>query len=168
MRHDINFLILDEPTNHLDIASREWIEDAVADYGGALLFVSHDRWFIERFAGRIWYLENGELTDFRGSFSQFRDYQARQRAQQTPEPRRAEPAKPPKATKKTAKASPEKQISRLEKEIERQEACLAELNRQAEEFASDYQKLLELEPRQTALQEALDALYAEWEALCGA
>ncbi|MCD7934430.1 MAG: ABC-F family ATP-binding cassette domain-containing protein [Oscillospiraceae bacterium] len=168
MRHDINFLILDEPTNHLDIASREWIEDAVADYGGALLFVSHDRWFIERFAGRIWYLETGELTDFRGSFSQFRDYQARQRAQQTPEPRRTEPARPPKATKKAAKVSPEKQISRLEKEIERQEACLAELNRQAEEFASDYQKLLELEPQQTALQEALDALYAEWEALCGA
>ena len=78
MRREINFLILDEPTNHLDIASREWIEDALSDYTQALLFVSHDRYFIEKFATRIWLLENGTITDYRGTYEEFRAYRARQ------------------------------------------------------------------------------------------
>ena len=64
----INLLILDEPTNHLDIQSREWIEEAVEEYEGNLLFVSHDRYFIDRFATRIWMLEDGHITDFRGTY----------------------------------------------------------------------------------------------------
>ncbi len=56
MGSDINLLILDEPDKPFDIASREWMEDAVSDYSEALLFVSHDRYFIEKFATRIWYL----------------------------------------------------------------------------------------------------------------
>ena len=82
MRREINFLILDEPTNHLDIASREWIEDALSDYTQALLFVSHDRYFIEKFATRIWLLENGTITDYRGTYEEFRAYRARQTALQ--------------------------------------------------------------------------------------
>lgn len=66
MDEKINLLILDEPTNHLDVASREWIEEAVESYEGNLLFVSHDRYFINRFATRIWMLENGQIIDFRG------------------------------------------------------------------------------------------------------
>ena len=61
MDEKINLLILDEPTNHLDVASREWIEEAVESYEGNLLFVSHDRYFINRFATRIWMLENGQI-----------------------------------------------------------------------------------------------------------
>ena len=68
MDEKINLLILDEPTNHLDIQSREWIEEAVEEYEGNLLFVSHDRYFIDRFATRIWVLEDGQITDFRGSY----------------------------------------------------------------------------------------------------
>ena len=64
MDDEINFLILDEPTNHLDIASREWIEEAVEAYDGTLLFVSHDRYFINRFATRIWELADGTITDY--------------------------------------------------------------------------------------------------------
>ncbi|MBQ5777876.1 MAG: ABC-F family ATP-binding cassette domain-containing protein, partial [Oscillospiraceae bacterium] len=71
MAGDINLLLLDEPTNHLDISSREWIEEAVEDYDGALLFVSHDRFFINKFANRIWELRDGEIYDFIGSFDAF-------------------------------------------------------------------------------------------------
>ena len=165
MRHDINLLILDEPTNHLDIASREWIEDAVADYGGALLFVSHDRWFIERFANRIWELSAGEITDFRGTFTQFREYKARQeqlaRAQK-PEQKK-EKDKP--AVQKKAAPRTDRQLARVEREIAKTEEQLAALDGACEENASNYQKLLELGAERDKLNEALEALYAEWEAL---
>ena len=107
MGSDINFLILDEPTNHLDIASREWIEDALSDYTQALLFVSHDRYFIEKFATRIWLLENGTITDYRGTYEQFREYRARQTAlQQTAKAveRKKEPKPKPKRAPNTTRA----------------------------------------------------------------
>ena len=78
MGGDINFLILDEPTNHLDIASREWMEDALSDYEQTLLFVSHDRYFIEKFATRIWALADGKITDFRGGYSEYCQWRERQ------------------------------------------------------------------------------------------
>ena len=77
MDEKINLLILDEPTNHLDIQSREWIEEAVEEYEGNLLFVSHDRYFIDRFASRIWMLEDGHITDFRGNYQEYQAARAR-------------------------------------------------------------------------------------------
>ena len=86
MDDEINFLILDEPTNHLDIASREWIEEAVEAYDGTLLFVSHDRYFINRFATRIWELSNGTITDYPMGFTQYRQV----KAQEEKEPEKVE------------------------------------------------------------------------------
>jgi ATPase subunit of ABC transporter with duplicated ATPase domains len=63
MQDKINFLILDEPTNHLDIESREWIEEAVADFDGTLLMISHDRYFIDKFASRVWRMEGGGIEE---------------------------------------------------------------------------------------------------------
>ena len=77
MDEEINLLVLDEPTNHLDIASREWIEEAVEAYEGALLFVSHDRYFINRFATRIWELEGGVITDYPVPFARYREIKER-------------------------------------------------------------------------------------------
>ena len=84
MDEKINLLVLDEPTNHLDIQSREWIEEAVEEYEGNLLFVSHDRYFIDRFASRIWLLENGQITDFRGTYQEFQAARARGAAGRRP------------------------------------------------------------------------------------
>ncbi|MGN1001212.1 MAG: ABC-F family ATP-binding cassette domain-containing protein, partial [Oscillospiraceae bacterium] len=164
MKHDINFLILDEPTNHLDIASREWIEDAVADYGGALLFVSHDRWFIEKFANRIWELRDGEITDFRGSFSQFREYRARQESI-TQTAARKETKKKDAEPKKKPAQNLEKQLARLEREIARTEEQIAALDEESEAYSSDYQKLLEIGEKRDALDAELDGLYRKWEEL---
>ena len=163
MRHDINFLILDEPTNHLDIASREWIEDAVDDYGGALLFVSHDRWFIERFANRIWELDHGEITDFRGSFLQFREYKARQQSISSAEKKKQEKSSDAPKQERRQPQRTQRQLAHLEREIARREEQLAELDREAEAFASDYQKLLEIENARTALNSEIDELYLQWE-----
>ncbi|MGI5979679.1 MAG: ABC-F family ATP-binding cassette domain-containing protein [Oscillospiraceae bacterium] len=168
MRDEVNFLILDEPTNHLDIQSREWIEDAVADYGEALLFVSHDRYFIEKFATRIWMLENGTITDFRGSFSEYRAWRARQEELAAAEKAKEVPkAKPPKPSRKAGSGgtSNEKLLQKSEREIERLEAQMAELDAQVEANASDYKKLMELDEQKAALQAQLDEAYDRWAAL---
>ena len=160
MNDDINFLILDEPTNHLDIASREWMEDAIMDYDETLLFISHDRYFIDKFATRVWELKDGRLNDFRGRFS---EYQAarEQTAKNAKEPR--EPREPHKEKRK--KASPQKHISKIERDIESLEQKLKEIREQKELFATDYTKLLELDEAETALQNEIDVLLEEWEEL---
>ncbi|MCL2546662.1 MAG: ATP-binding cassette domain-containing protein [Oscillospiraceae bacterium] len=71
MQNQANVLILDEPTNHLDIASREWIEDAVSDWDGTMLFISHDRYFLNKFASKIWHMERGGITAFNGGFDDY-------------------------------------------------------------------------------------------------
>ena len=71
MNDQINTLFLDEPTNHLDMASRQWLEDSLEEFSETMLFVSHDRYFINRFATRIWQFENGNLIDFVGSYDEF-------------------------------------------------------------------------------------------------
>jgi len=163
MRDNINLLILDEPTNHLDIQSREWIEGALASYGEALLFVSHDRYFIDRFATRIWALEDGGLLDFHGGFSEYRE--ARERETQI-SGRFKNDAKR-KDTKKKSPETPEKRLKLAEREIERLEARLKALDEQCAEYASDYQKLMELEAERGTLEAELDKAYAEWERLSG-
>ena len=173
MHGEINFLILDEPTNHLDLPSREWLEDALGDYEETLLFVSHDRYFIEKFATRIWALEDGVFYDYRGGFTQYRAYRQRLAAAA---PAAQDAGKSARADKKDAKAgdtkkkpyqSPEKQLARLEREIAKLEAQIAELEAQAAANASDYQKLLEIAEAREPLDERLMQLYEEWDALGG-
>ncbi|MGI6029265.1 MAG: ribosomal protection-like ABC-F family protein [Candidatus Heteroscillospira sp.] len=163
MRSEINLLILDEPTNHLDIASREWIEDAVEDYQEALLFVSHDRYFIQEFATRIWAIEDGKIIDFDGGFNAYREYRARQQAlEQTA---KTVEKKKEKAPKKKNAGSREKQLVKLEREIEKAEAAVAALDAQLEEFATDYEKLMELGREREDAETALNGLYEAWEEL---
>ena len=164
MRGDINLLILDEPTNHLDLASREWMEDAIADYSEALIFVSHDRYFIEKFATRIWAFENGRLTDFRGGFSEYREYRARQEAIALAA-RAAAPKPEKKPQRKKGTPEREKEARRCEREIEKIESRLREIEREEGEHASDYQRLMELEDEKARLNPELDALYSRWEEL---
>jgi ATPase subunit of ABC transporter with duplicated ATPase domains len=163
MREEINFLILDEPTNHLDISSREWIESCLYDYGEALLFVSHDRYFIDHFATRIWYLENGQITDFRGDYNQFR--QSREREENLERSKKAVEKKTQKKPKPKAPPNTEKQLAKLEREIAKLEEAIAECDRQCEEFSSDYEKLIELGETRETLDAQLNELYEKWETL---
>ena len=163
MRSDVNLLILDEPTNHLDIPSREWMEDALSGYGEALLFVSHDRYFIEKFATRIWCFEDGKITDYRGTFSEFREYRARQQA--IAQAARSSAPKAEKKPKRTGTPEREKQLRRVEREINKAEARLAGIETEYEANASDYVRLMELDAEREELNARLDALYLEWEEL---
>ena len=162
MGSDINFLILDEPTNHLDIASREWMEDALSDYEQTLLFVSHDRYFIEKFANRIWALRDGTITDYRGSYRDYCAWRDRQVVYTQAEQKRA-PIK--KEEKKPRTPNTDKLLAKTEREISRLESKLAELDTMAEENGTDYQKLMEIEAQKEELNEQLLELYEKWEEL---
>ena len=163
MDESINLLVLDEPTNHLDIASREWVEDALEEYEGALIFVSHDRYFVNKFATRIWELENGHIRDYPCGYEKYRSIRSFERIQA------AAPAAKEKREKKEKPINPdknlEKQVRAVEREIEKQEALLHEYDCRIEAAASDYQELARL----MAERETQEASYAEmmerWETL---
>ena len=167
MDEKINLLILDEPTNHLDIDSREWIEGAVEDYGGNLLFVSHDRYFINRFATRVWMLEDGKVTDFRGTFQEYRA--ARERAKLSGGPSAAAPeADKPKKEKPRRPGGTkelEKQVAAAERAVAKAEERQYELSLKAEEVASNYLELQQVYEEQKALEEEIATLYTQWEKL---
>ncbi len=160
MKSDINLLILDEPTNHLDAASREWMEEALSDYTEALLFVSHDRYFISRFATRVWVMGGGELRDYRMGYEEYRAYVERQK--QLAQTAAVKPQRPAKPEKKPANTK-ERAAARFEREIAKTEARLAENEAAQEAAATDYQRLLELTEEHGALERQLEELYAAWE-----
>ena len=172
MDEKINLLILDEPTNHLDIQSREWIEEAVEEYEGNLLFVSHDRYFIDRFASRIWMLEDGHITDFQGNYQEYQAARARGAAgksasdvqvsvEKVPEPKeKKEKPKRPGGTKNL-----EKEVTAAERAVAKAEEQMYDLEQQIQEASADYLKLQELYEQREALEEEILKLYGTWETL---
>lgn len=74
IQNEVNFLILDEPTNHIDIETREMLEEALLDFGGTLLFISHDRYFIQKIANKILKIENKKIESFYGTYDSYRAY----------------------------------------------------------------------------------------------
>ena len=164
MDEKINLLILDEPTNHLDIASREWIEAAVDEYEGTLLFVSHDRYFVDRFATRVWELEDGVIRDYKCSYAKYRAIKEHEAAQKQPA---AAEKKEKKEKPKTSNHSKvlEKKLRFVEREIEKQEAAVADLDAKIEAAAADYQELSRLLQEKTEAEAGLKALMEQWETL---
>ncbi len=161
MDEKINLLILDEPTNHLDIASREWVEAAIEEFEGVLLFVSHDRYFIEKFAERIWLLEDGQIRDFKCGYQKYRsilehEYAAKPVVTAAPKPKKEKP--------KGGTKDMDKLVRRLEREIEKQERIVAEYDVKIDAAAADYQELTRLLEEKEAAEEVLMDLMEQWEA----
>ena len=160
MDEKINLLILDEPTNHLDIASREWVEAAIEEFEGVLLFVSHDRYFIEKFAERIWLLEDGKIRDFKCGYAKFRSILEHEAAA------KQLPAAAPKEKKEKPKGGmkeQEKLVRRLEREIEKQEAVVAAFDPKIEAASADYQQLTKLLAEKEEAENLLMDLMEQWE-----
>ena len=160
MDEKINLLILDEPTNHLDIASREWIEAAIEEFEGVLLFVSHDRYFIEKFAERIWLLEDGTIRDFRCGYAKYRSIVEHEQAAK---PVVSAAPKPKKEKPKGGTKEQDKLIRRLEREIEKQEKLLAEYEPKIDAAAADYQELTRLLAEKEEAELVLMDLMEQWE-----
>lgn len=160
MDEKINMLVLDEPTNHLDIASREWVEAAIEEFEGVLLFVSHDRYFIEKFAERIWHLEDGKIRDFPCGYQKYRSILEHEKAQKpeinvTPKVKKE---KPKGGTKES-----DKLVRRLEREIEKCEAEISLLDIKIQEASADYQELARLMQEKETKEELLLSLMEQWE-----
>ena len=164
MDEKINLLILDEPTNHLDIASREWVECAIEEIEGVLLFVYHDRYFVEKLADRIWELEGGRIRDFKCGYAKYRSILAHEAASApapaaVPERREAEKKEKPRPKDKEL----EKRVRRLEREIEKQEKLLAGLEEQVAAASADYQELSHLLEEKEREDAVLSDLMEQWE-----
>ncbi|MBP3304462.1 MAG: ABC-F family ATP-binding cassette domain-containing protein [Oscillospiraceae bacterium] len=161
MDEKINLLILDEPTNHLDIASREWVEAAIEEFEGVLLFVSHDRYFIEKFAERILLLEDGKIRDFPCGYAKYRGILEREAAAKVPV---SAAPKPKKEKPKGGTKDIDKQIRRLEREIGKQEQLIADLDIKIEAASADYQELTRLLGEKEDAEAILMDLMEQWEA----
>jgi ATPase subunit of ABC transporter with duplicated ATPase domains len=160
MDEKINLLILDEPTNHLDIASREWVEAAIEEFEGVLLFVSHDRYFIEKFAERIWLLEDGQIRDFPCGYQKYRSIVEHEAAAK---PAVVSAPKPKKEKPKGGTKDIDKLIRRLEREIDKQEKAIAELDVKIEAASADYQELTRLLGEKEEAEMVLMDLMEQWE-----
>ena len=160
MDEKINLLVLDEPTNHLDIASREWVEAAIEEFEGVLLFVSHDRYFIEKFAERVWLLEDGQIRDFKCGYQKFRSILEHEAAAK---PVVVAASKPKKEKPKGGTKEQDKLVRRLEREIEKQEKIVAEFDTKIDAAAADYQELTRLLAEKEEAEMVLLDLMEQWE-----
>lgn len=171
-----NVLVLDEPTNHLDLSTKEVLEDALAEFGGTIILVSHDRYLLNKVASRIIEIKHDEVNSYEGNFDAYSEAvnAARQlKMQSEAEIKRAEEEKAYKENKarqyrskeqRAADAQKRNRIRELEKEIEGTEVLIFELENAISdpEIASDYSKMSEkckeLEETKTALDQKMD----EW------
>lgn len=171
-----NVLVLDEPTNHLDLSTKEVLEDALAEFGGTIILVSHDRYLLNKVASRIIEVKHDEVNSYEGNFDAYSEAvnAARQlKMQSEAEIKRAEEEKAYKENKarqyrskeqRAADAQKRNRIRELEKEIEDTEILIFELENAISdpEIASDYSKMSEkckeLEEAKTALDQKMD----EW------
>ncbi|MBA2942983.1 ABC-F family ATP-binding cassette domain-containing protein [Paenibacillus sp. CGMCC 1.16610] len=171
-----NLLILDEPTNHMDIVSREALEEALEEFPGTVLAVTHDRYFINRLSQKIWELDQGRITVYLGSFDDYKAKSTQLRAAQARKADAAPVTKSAGAGSKAAAAKAEPHVAsaprgksrstaafareRLERDIAEAEARLGGLDQALENPAPE--ELSRLWAEREAAQEDLDKLYAEW------
>ena len=163
MDEQTSFLILDEPTNHLDIAAREWVEEAVEAFDGTLLFVSHDRYFINRFATRIWELSGGTITDYPMGFTQYQSVKAQEK-QEPPAPREKKADTRPAKGNRSQQAA-RRQLTICENTIAKLESEIADLDGQMQQVGRDPDKLAEVYAKKLETENALQEQMARWEEL---
>jgi len=160
--HRPNVLLLDEPTNHLDVFAREALEQALAEFSGTIIFVSHDRYFIDKLATKIWALEGGRLKEYAGGYRAYEQARAEQAAQAQVSVAKRAVAKPKRST-----ARHRDKLKLLEAEIVSLEERLAELEPllASPELYQDESQSVPLIQEYQEIQVRLAGKYEEWECL---
>lgn len=178
MMQKANFLVLDEPTNHLDLDSKEILEAALIDYPGTLLFVSHDRYFLNRIATRMAELENGQITNYLGDYDYYltkkAEMQQREQLEQEEAASSAQTEEQPdkrnyEADKEAKKLERQRlrRIEELERHIEQAEAALAECEEALcdPDVYSNHEEAQALQQKIDELQATIETYMEEWEQL---
>ena len=158
MQENINFLLLDEPTNHLDIASREWIENALSDFQGTMLFVSHDRYFLNKFADKVWEIENRLITQYDCGFEEY--LKASRDLGTAPKKNSSKIRgiiKGVAVSVKPQSSSVETLIVEAETEL-----CKVDAAIEADLARADYSRMNALHETKNRIVQSIDALYGEW------
>jgi ATPase subunit of ABC transporter with duplicated ATPase domains len=166
MYKEVNLLILDEPTNHLDIASREELEEFLKDFEGTLLFVSHDRYFINNIANRVVELYGGALNSYNGNYEYYKEKISQLKSVEEVKIIPKEENKITKAKKEkisnSAKPNNEFKKLKLEEKIEELEEKLKGIEEEINKFCDDYEKLDALYKEKMGLQKQLEELMEEY------
>ncbi len=176
MLSEANFLILDEPTNHLDIISKEILEDALKSYEGTVLYVSHDRYFINRTATRILELTNQKLVNYIGNYDYYLEKKEELTSVYAPQLQEEKPLEKVSSTKQDWQQKKEEQarIRKRENELKKTEKAIEELETRDKEIdeelakpevATDPSKCIPLSAEKGEIAEKLEELYEKWEEL---
>ena len=158
-----NFLLLDEPTNHLDIASKEILEDALLNYEGTVLFISHDRYFINKVATRIIEMTPTKLNNFPGNYDHYIEIISKPKE----EIKKTNTTYEQNKAKLSIDRKKQNQIRKLEQQISSLEKTIDSLNQKLslDEYVNDYIKYNELTEEIQTNEEKLLLLMDEWEQL---
>jgi ATP-binding cassette subfamily F protein 3 len=164
---EANFLLLDEPTNHLDMQSVNILIQALQQYEGTYVVVSHDRYFVSNIANKIWYIEDHEIKEYPGSFDEYETWMATRESSKPVSVKAALKAKPELAPVEAKTPNQAKQIEKLEAEIMEVELRISAIESKMVDLAnqSDYSGLKQLEVDLAVEKENLAVITASWEAL---
>ena len=165
----VNFLIMDEPTNHMDIQSKEALEKALSEYNGTMLIVSHDRYFINKLADKIYYMDNDKITCFDGDYNYFLSKYEKNESSENVEKKQTDAYLSYQEQKRieSEKRKRRTRILKTEEEVERLENELKDLNEKIllPEISSDYEKAFEISQEISKINNELEKLYEIWEEL---
>ncbi|WP_182498630.1 ABC-F family ATP-binding cassette domain-containing protein [Sphingobacterium cellulitidis] len=170
---DANFLVLDEPTNHLDMASVNILIQALQQYEGTFIVVSHDRYFLDHVANKIWFIEDKEIKEYPGSYQEFEEWNSKRtikpvvkQEKKVKEEPKKEKVTPTDDVKKIIQKK-NKELSALEEKIESQESLVKELENELaqEDIYSDPVKLQEHTRNYNSEKAKLEGLQQDWENL---
>ncbi len=168
---EANFLLLDEPTNHLDMQSVNILIQALQQYEGTYVVVSHDRYFVSNIANKIWYIENHEIKEYPGTFDEYETWMASRPAQNVSNKTNVSKPKPELAPvePKAVQVNSSKTIEKLENQIMELEQEIDKIEQEMATAASEskFDILKDLEGKRHAIQLKLEETTSEWELLIG-